>query len=59
MIDTTEHIKRLQFRNLAFQTPSERLIQFLTDDEAFFKLVNDMKTALETENNQHRNLSSF
>lgn len=60
MTDTPEHIKQLQLKIWLSKTPSERLIQFLNDNEAFFNLVNEMKKSLEKQNQpSDNNLSSL
>jgi hypothetical protein len=60
MTDTPEHIKQLQLKIWLSKTPSEKLIQFLNDNEAFFNLVNEMKKSLEKQNQpSNNNLSSF
>ena len=55
MTDTPEHIKQLQLKLWLSKTPSERLMQFLNDNEAFFKLINNMKKkAMEEKNKTNR-----
>ncbi len=50
MNDTPEHIKKLQLEIWLAKTPSERLMQFLKDNDAFFKFINAAKQAIEKEN---------
>ena len=60
MTDTPEHIKQLQLKIWLSKTPSERLLQFLNDNDAFFKLINEMKKSLEKHNQSSgNNLSSL
>lgn len=54
MQDTPEHIKQLQLQIWLSKTPGERLKQFITDNEAFFKMVNAAKASVKIKqrNNQ-------
>jgi len=49
MKDTPEHIKQLQLNIWLSKTPSERLLQFLIDNDAFYKMINEAKKSLEKE----------
>ncbi|MEO8712439.1 MAG: hypothetical protein ABI405_09970 [Parafilimonas sp.] len=59
MNDTPEHIKQLQLKIWLSKTPAERLMQFLNDNEAFFKLIKDMKDARETRKSNEKNAIKF
>ena len=48
MQDTPDHIKQLQLKIWLSKSPSERLMQFLLDNDAFFKMINSAKTSLKT-----------
>lgn len=43
MIDTSQEIKKLQLKIWLEKTPTERLHQFMTDNEALFKFWNEVK----------------
>lgn len=49
MNDTPKHIKELQLKIWLSKTPGERLKQFLIDNEAFFRVVNEMKRNFDTD----------
>ncbi len=48
MQDTPEHIKQLQLKICLDKSPSERLLQFINDNDAFFKMINSAKESLKT-----------
>ena len=50
MTDTPEHIKKLQLSVWLSKTPSERLEQFLRDNETFFKMMQVAKKKLRDQN---------
>ena len=46
MKDTPDHIKELQLKMWLSRPPGERLKQFLLDNEAFFKFLEQAKEKL-------------
>jgi hypothetical protein len=51
MQDTPEHIKQLQLKIWLSKKPSERLMQFISDNDAFFKMIREAKKSIKKENN--------
>lgn len=49
MNDTPEHIKQLQLKIWLSKTPSERLLQFLIDNDAFYKMIDQIKKTIAIE----------
>ncbi len=45
MIDTTEDIKKLQLKIWLDKPPMQRLLQFMTDNEALIKFWKELKLA--------------
>lgn len=50
--DTPEYIKQLQLKIWLSKTPGERIIQFVKDNDDFFKMINAAKASLKT---KHKN----
>jgi hypothetical protein len=56
MTDTPDHIKKIQLNIWLSKTPSERLEQFLRDNEALFKMINEAKASIKIEGSKSRSL---
>jgi hypothetical protein len=54
MQDTPEHIKKLQLKIWLNKTPGERLVQFITDNDSFFKMINSAKASLKAKQNDKK-----
>jgi hypothetical protein len=54
MQDTPEHIKQLQLKIWLSKTPGERIIQFVKDNDDFFKFCEQAKAQLLKNNNLHK-----
>lgn len=50
MQDTPQSIKDLQLKLWLSKPPMERLRQFLIDNEAFFKFINEVRRSLHDRN---------
>jgi len=46
MTDTPQHIKKIQLHIWLSKTPSERLAQFLRDNQAFFEMIETAKKSI-------------
>jgi hypothetical protein len=46
MTDTPKHIKEIQLKLWLSKTPEERLLQFLTENDAWWKAIKEAKENL-------------
>jgi hypothetical protein len=59
MQDTPDHIKQLQLDIWLSKTISERLEQFITDNDALFKMWREAQNQISSNNNSSTTLFNF
>ena len=59
MQDTPDHIKQLQLDIWLSKTISERLEQFISDNDALFKLWSEAQKQISSNNNSNTTLFDF
>ena len=55
MTDTPKHIKDLQLKLWLAKTPEQRLFQFITENDAWWKAIKEAKLHLQKGKNPDRN----
>jgi hypothetical protein len=57
LTDTPKHIKDIQLKLWLTKTPEERLFQFITENDAWWKAINEAKANKKKQNRNTKNTS--